>query len=89
MEGNKEVEWTYTGRREKSVIDYVIINEEIREEIMRLEMGDQVDSDHHPVIIKLRGGKKKGENRKGGRDRRTGAIGGDGMRREGNGLGRK
>jgi len=72
MEGDKEGEWTYTGSRGKSVIDYVIINEKIREKIMTLEMGDQVDSDHHPVIIKLTGGKKKEKSKKGGRDRKTG-----------------
>jgi len=86
--GDKEGEWTYTGSRGKSVIDYVIINEEIRKEIIRLEVGDQVDSDHHLVIIKLRG-KKKGENRKGGRGRKTGGSRGDGMKRVGNGLGRQ
>jgi len=53
MEGDKEGEWINTGSRGKSVIDYVLINEEAREEKMRLEMGDQMDSDH-PVIIKRR-----------------------------------
>jgi len=61
---DKEREWTYT-RGGKSVIDYVIINEEIREERMKIEVRDQVDLDYHPVIIKLKERKKKGESKKG------------------------
>jgi len=61
MGGDNEGEWTYTGSRGKSVIDYVIINEGIREEIMRLEVGDQVDSDHRPGNNKIeRREEKKG-----------------------------
>jgi len=73
MEGDKEGEWTYTGSRGKSVIDYVIVSEEIREEIMRMEVGDQVDSDHHPVKIKLREGKKERE-RKRSKGKRTKGV---------------
>jgi len=36
------------------------------------EVGNQVHSDYHPVIIKLREGKKKGKSKRGGRDKRTG-----------------
>lgn len=33
------------------MIDYVIVKEKIREEVKRLEIGDQVDSDHYPISI--------------------------------------
>lgn len=37
MEGNEEGEWTYTGARGESIIDYVIRQEELVEDIKRLE----------------------------------------------------
>nr|XP_034195027.1 vicilin-like seed storage protein At2g18540 [Osmia lignaria] len=41
------------------VIDYVIAEAEGREKIVSLEVGDNVDSDHHPMIVKLRAGGKQ------------------------------
>jgi len=65
-EGDEEGNWTYTGGRGESVIDYILGVEERREEIERLEVGDKVDSDHHPVVVWMKGGEDKrrlrGEN---------------------------
>jgi len=48
--------WTYTGGREESVVDYVLVNKETREEVVNLKIGDQIDSDHHPVVIRMKDG---------------------------------
>jgi len=53
IRGDEEGSWTYTGGRGKSVIDYVLANERIEEELMQLVIGDNIDSDHHPLIIRL------------------------------------
>jgi len=50
IKGNEEVGWTYMGGRGKSVIDYILGKEEIREERRYLEIRDRIESDHHPVI---------------------------------------
>ncbi|KYN11576.1 hypothetical protein ALC57_16268, partial [Trachymyrmex cornetzi] len=54
---------TYTGGRGESVIDYVLVDEEAREQIEFMEVGDTIESDHHPLIVAWRGGKEKGENK--------------------------
>nr|XP_034194960.1 nipped-B-like protein B [Osmia lignaria] len=62
MRGDEEVEFTYTGARGSTVIDYLIAEGEGKERIKRMEIGDRVDSDHHPMILKLEGervGKEK------------------------------
>ena len=73
VEGDDEGEWTYTGGRGNSVIDYVLENEDTRERVERLEVGDRVDSDHHPVAVWLRGeGRERSGRRKKGEGRGTG-----------------
>ena len=49
-------------------------NEDTREKVERTEVGDRIESDHHPVVVWLRGegreeggGRKKGGERGGGR----------------------
>lgn len=62
--GDEEGEWTYTGAREESVIDYVIENRVVRDKIERLQIEDNVDSDYHPVVIWIKGGGRgKGEKK--------------------------
>jgi len=51
--------------------------EEGREEVERLEVGDKVDSDHHPVVVWM---KERGENKK-VRGEKERCVGGCGMRR--------
>lgn len=60
-------------RRGESVIDYVVGEEKVRERVISLEVGDCIESDHHLLIVELKGkgGKKRrgakgiGEGRKG------------------------
>lgn len=49
------------------MIDYVIGGKKMRERVKRLEIGDQVDSDHQPIIVHVKGKKK----RKGMRERES------------------
>ena len=81
--GDEEGEWTYTGGRGSSVIDYVMGNEDTREKVDRMEIGEMVDSDHHPVVVWLREGRRekggRGEMEEGGRVREgTGRRRGEG-----------
>lgn len=43
------------------MIDYVLRNEETRERIERLEIGEDIDSDHHSVICWIREKNKRGK----------------------------
>ncbi|XP_046628297.1 uncharacterized protein LOC124309086 [Neodiprion virginianus] len=55
IEGDEEGEFTYVGGAGVTVIDYAIGDIEGRDRVKRIEIGDRVDSDHHPVIVWLRG----------------------------------
>lgn len=64
VKGDEEGEYTFTGGKGNTVIDYVTGNEEIRERIERLEIGEDTDSDHHPLICWMKGEyRKKREGR--------------------------
>jgi len=54
------------GRREdRSVIDYILEEKEIKEEMRYLEIRDKIESDHHPVIACMdEGGREKEEWRR-------------------------
>lgn len=54
VKGDEEGEYTFTGRRGNTVIDYVIESEEVRERILRLEVGEKIDSNHHPLEVVLK-----------------------------------
>lgn len=53
----------------KLVIDYILAEKEMAERVARLEIGDRVDSDHHPVVVWMKGGdyERKGGGRMKGR----------------------
>lgn len=53
---------TFTGERGETVINYVIRDKGAWERVKRLEVGDEVDSDHQSVMAWLR---KEGEEGKG------------------------
>jgi len=76
INGDEEGEWTYTGGRGESVIDYVLGEIETKEYVEKMEIGDQVDSDHHPVVIWIKDGKRAGygSRKGGGRKRGTRRI---------------
>lgn len=49
--GDEEGKCSFTGGRGNTVIDYVIGNENTRDKMERIKVGDKVDSDHHPVVV--------------------------------------
>lgn len=62
--GDEEGEYTFTGGRGNSVMDYVIGKEGIRKNVRRVYIGEKIDSDHHPVEIWIKGeGRKRKENK--------------------------
>lgn len=54
MQGDEEGEYTFSGGRNNTVIDYVIGDEEIRDKVKELKMGDKMDSDHQPLELWMR-----------------------------------
>jgi len=54
LRGDEERNRTYTGSREESIIDYVLVNDELEEELVQLEIVNNIDSDHHPLIVGLK-----------------------------------
>lgn len=54
-EGDEEGEWTYTGGRGESVIDYVVEDERTRKGIEKLRVKEKVDSDHQPIVVYIKG----------------------------------
>lgn len=69
MGETREEELTYTGGKGGTVIDYVLVNEEVRGRLERMEVGDKVDSDHHTVVVQTRKGRERGDEvgKRGGR----------------------
>ncbi|XP_032690078.1 uncharacterized protein LOC116853231 [Odontomachus brunneus] len=66
IRGDEVGDWTYTGGRGQTVIDYVLGDREVRSDIEKMETGDEIDSDHFPIIIWLKGEtKKRGEKVRG------------------------
>lgn len=51
VRGDKEGEYTFTGGKGNTVIDYIIKDIEVRDRIIRMTVGDWVDSDHHPIKV--------------------------------------
>jgi len=66
IRGDEEGTWTFSGGRGESVIDYVLVNEDIEEEVVQLVVGDNIESDHHPLVVQLRekGSERKKENKR-------------------------
>lgn len=57
---DKEDNWTYpVGGRGNSVIDYILADEETRKEIEYMEVGDEIESDHHPLVMAWKEKEKK------------------------------
>jgi len=55
MRGDEEGEFTFTGGKGYTVIDYVIGDEDVRGRIKRMRIGDRIESDHHPVEVWVEG----------------------------------
>ncbi|XP_070528962.1 uncharacterized protein [Cardiocondyla obscurior] len=59
VKGDEEGKWSYTGGRGKTVIEYVICNGETKRRIKEMKVGGEVDSDHHPIVVMVKGGRQK------------------------------
>jgi len=53
IEEDWEGEYTYVGARGNSVIDYVAVNEGIRDRIKSFKIGEKMDSDHLLLEIEI------------------------------------
>lgn len=71
IEGDEDGEWTYTGGRGNSVIDYVLGNGDSKERIENVIVGDRIDSDHQPLIVSIQGGRKGGKRKRVERKKRA------------------
>ncbi|XP_071579341.1 uncharacterized protein [Temnothorax nylanderi] len=80
VRGDEEGEFTFTGGRGDTVIDYVIGEGEVREKVESMTVGDRVDSDHHPLEIALRRG-KEGDGRRRGKKGNRGIWNEEGAKR--------
>ena len=66
--GGEEGEFTFTGGRGgDTVIDYILGDEDTRRWVKKLEIGDNVDSDHQPFRVSVGGEKRREVERKGKR----------------------
>jgi len=71
MKGDEEGEYTFTGGKGSTVIDYILGDEEIRERVTNFRVGEEVDSDHHSVEVWIKGldqRRRKFEGERGGRE---------------------
>ncbi|XP_067207866.1 golgin subfamily A member 6-like protein 22 [Linepithema humile] len=65
-EGEEEGEFTFTGGKGNTVIDYVIADEDTREKIKSLRIGNRIDSDHQPLEVWVKGERQGKKGRKSG-----------------------
>lgn len=55
IKGDEEGEYTFTGGKGNTIIDFVLEDEDVRREIENMRIGDRIDSDHHPIEVKIKG----------------------------------
>lgn len=55
IEGDEEGEFIFTGGKGTTVIDYVLRSKVTKEKIRRMRIGKEVDSDHQPIELVVRG----------------------------------
>jgi len=56
---DKDGEYTFTGGKGGTVIDYVLGNKEVRDKIEKMYIGDRIDSDHQPLEVELKKTKER------------------------------
>lgn len=50
-EGDEEAEYTCPGGEKKTVTDHVIVYDDVRVKVKKLEITDYIDSYHFPIIV--------------------------------------
>lgn len=69
IRGDEEGEFTYTGGKGNTIIDYVIEEIEVRDRVEYMKIGDRIDSDHQPLEIMIKcGGEWRERRRRGKRE---------------------
>lgn len=53
INGDEEGEFTFTGARGSTVIDYVILNEKAKEKVRNFRVEDRIESDHAPLSLMI------------------------------------
>ncbi|XP_076660673.1 uncharacterized protein LOC143364045, partial [Halictus rubicundus] len=61
IEGDERGEYTYIGHRGRTVIDYVIGDKTARDGIESMVVEERVESDHLPVVVTMKKGRKSGD----------------------------
>lgn len=64
--GDENGEFTYTGGRGNTVIDYVMGREEVRRKVKWMRVEDRMESDHHPIVVCVEAGREGKKGVKGG-----------------------
>jgi len=64
IKGDDKGEYTYTGGRGESVIDYIVGDGRIKDRIERIEVEERVKSDHQPIVAWIRGRIRRERRRK-------------------------
>lgn len=72
--GDWEGEYTYVGARGNTIIDYVIVNEKVKDKIVEFKVGDRVDSDHLLLIVEIEEGRKRRGGKETERGKRRGSY---------------
>ena len=62
MEGDEREEYTYVCEQGCTVIDYILVNEECRDEVKEMKIGRSINSDHLPFANKTK--ERKERNRR-------------------------
>lgn len=74
--GNEQGEYTFTGRRENTVTDYIVREIKVWDKIEEMRVGDKVDSDHLRIEVWIeRRRKERGKKREARRERNLGREG--------------
>lgn len=60
IKGDEDGEFTFTGARGISVIDYIILNEMARKRVEKFIVEERIESDHAPISVIKNSVKKKG-----------------------------
>lgn len=67
-EGDWEGEYTYTGARGSTLIDYIFVNTKVTERVLECKVEEKVDSNHLPISLKM----ETREEKRGNKKRQTG-----------------
>lgn len=52
-EGDVDGELTYVGHQGTSVIDYILVNDDARQHVMKMKVDERCESDHMPITLEI------------------------------------